>query len=102
MTEVYSRTKKNTDPWVTLIGSSILITLFLFFIDEGYYNFKWMASIGNWIPFFIYSLLIFVGQLFVYAVLLNKYQGRGKVQLSVFGGTALGILFAITVIFTNW
>ena len=44
--------------WVSLI-----LTLFLFFIDEGYYDFRWMKDLGNWFVFVIYV----VG---IYAVLL--------------------------------
>jgi len=85
-----------------LIASSVLITMFLFFIDEGYYNFKWMLSIGNWIAFLVYFVAIFYGQLFFSTLLLKKYHGPGKTLLSVLGGTIIGILFVIGVIFTNW
>lgn len=39
--------------------ASLSITMFLFFIDEGYYDFRWMKRVGNWIPFVIYLSLIF-------------------------------------------
>ena len=41
----------------------MILTLFLFFIDEGYYDFRWMKDLGNWFVFVIYV----VG---IYAVLL--------------------------------
>ncbi len=42
---------------------SILITLFLCYIDEGYYNFKWMLNFGNWVAFFVYASVIYLAQL---------------------------------------
>jgi hypothetical protein len=29
--------------------SAFLVTMFFFYIDEGYYDFRWMKSAGNWI-----------------------------------------------------
>lgn len=34
--------------------NAFVIVQFLFFIDEGYNDFRWMKEIGNWIVFFIY------------------------------------------------
>jgi len=36
-----------------LILLSIIITLFICYVDEGYYNFKWMLDWENWISFII-------------------------------------------------
>jgi hypothetical protein len=33
---------------------AFIICQFLFFIDEGYYDFRWMKSVGNWIVFVVY------------------------------------------------
>lgn len=35
------------------------LTLFLFYIDEGYYNFKWMLNAGSWGIYFIYVVVLF-------------------------------------------
>lgn len=45
------------------LAISIAVTLFLFFIDEGYYNFNWMADVGNWVAFLIYVVLLLIPQL---------------------------------------
>ena len=37
--------------YLLLAFSSILVTMFLFFIDEGYYDFRWMRDGGNWLIF---------------------------------------------------
>lgn len=38
---------------------AVIITLFLFYIDEGYYNFNWMLDFGNWFVFVIYVSVLF-------------------------------------------
>jgi len=35
------------------------LTLFLFYIDEGYYNFKWMLDAGSWVVYFLYVVVLF-------------------------------------------
>ncbi len=42
---------------------AVTITSILFYIDEGFYNFKWMLNVGNWIAFFIYTAGIYLLQL---------------------------------------
>ncbi|MEX0965856.1 MAG: hypothetical protein WD077_01350 [Bacteroidia bacterium] len=92
--------KKNRSVILLLI-SALLITNFLFFIDEGYYDFRWMKRLGNWIPFVVYAGAIFLAQLGIYHLILNRYKGRGKTVLSILGGATLGIIFVISLIFTN-
>ncbi len=50
---------------MTPLAIGVAITLLLFYIDEGYYSFKWMLSIGNWVIFCVYAGIIFAGQLLV-------------------------------------
>jgi len=38
---------------------ALVITLFLFYIDEGFYDFRWMQNIGNWIVFLFYIAAIY-------------------------------------------
>lgn len=87
--------------WNVFAVSSILITLFLFFIDEGYYNFNWMANIGNWIAFLIYVVPVFLFQLLIYAVALRRYPGRGKIWMSIVFGTAMALMLVIGIILAN-
>jgi hypothetical protein len=37
-----------------MIVISVLTTLYLFYIDEGYYSFAWMKEPGSWFIFLIY------------------------------------------------
>ena len=53
--------------------TSIVLVLFLFFIDEGYYNFNWMKSFGSWIVFTIYAVVLFFGQYLTHSI-IKKYD----------------------------
>ncbi|HAD97749.1 MAG TPA: hypothetical protein DCG19_10110 [Cryomorphaceae bacterium] len=84
--------------YLLLAFSSILVTMFLFFIDEGYYDFRWMRDGGNWLIFMIYAGLIYLGQRLVYYLIQRYYQGRAKMVLSVLGGSALGVSLVVTIL----
>lgn len=42
------------------LSFSVLLTLFLAYTDEGYYNFDWMQSLENWIAFVLYVVVIYL------------------------------------------
>lgn len=75
---------------------AITVTSMLFYIDEGFYNFKWMLNIGNWIAFIIYIAAIYILQL-IFVLPLYKLAPRfiidsGKIFL------ALTIVFHLLLI----
>lgn len=98
MGEISLKTEKRKKGILTFAISSILITMFLFLIDEGFYNFKWMADPGNWVAFIIYSVPMFLIQLGIYNLALNHYRGPGKSFISVTAGTALSLLLVISIL----
>jgi len=61
-------------PVITTFG----IVVFLFFIDEGYYNMKWMLDGGAWVVFFIYYIILFPIQLGISEWILRKVKGPKK------------------------
>lgn len=69
--------------------TSLIICFFLAYIDEGYYDFRWMKNIGNWIAITIYVSVLFTLQLVCYHVFFRKLKRRGKTSLSVLGGCVL-------------
>lgn len=85
----------------TALSISLFITLFLFFIDEGYYSFKWMQNAGNWIVFFIYIILLFTGQVIVNALLFRKNTTSSINIFKHIFGVAVGFLF-IYALFGPW
>jgi hypothetical protein len=98
-TQANSEITANRNHLAVLFTSSVLITFLLFFVDEGYYDFRWMTNIGSWIPFIVYLTAIFSGQWLFSALLLKKYRGPGKLLLSILGGATIGILVVIFGVF---
>lgn len=77
---------------------AVTITSILFYIDEGFYNFKWMLNVGNWIVFFIYTVgiyllqLIFILPFFKFAPLFIADSGK------IFLGMAI-LLHLLVIVF---
>lgn len=78
---------------------SFLITTFLFYIDEGYYNFKWVLDPGNLFVFVIYFSGLLFGQLFVSVIILRKLFGTTKHVINGLVGIPLGIVFTLFMLF---
>jgi hypothetical protein len=96
MTTATLPAKTKTNEALILLVSAIAIAFALFFIDEGYYDFRWMKNPGNWIAFTAYVLMLFVGQLVVLKLFLRAYKGFGRLPISIVGGTVL----VLTIVFT--
>lgn len=66
------------------ISVAIIFTFLLFYIDEGYYDFRWMKEWGNWIVF-----LLYVGVMYVFQEIFFKLT-KQKIGAIIFGvSTAL-------------
>ncbi|MBP6183928.1 MAG: hypothetical protein KA479_03245 [Saprospiraceae bacterium] len=83
------------------IGIPFVLTLFLFFIDEGYYSFEWMQDPGNWVPFFIYWGSMILGEFLVHSLLPATVQGTRRLALIIVLGIPIG-LFALFFLFMGW
>ena len=56
---------------------SIIFTLFLFYIDEGYYDLTSFKSLGNWIifiPYVVVIYLLFTGVTAICKLILKQIQ----------------------------
>ena len=82
-----------------LMISSILITRFLVFIDQGSYSFKSMGSIDTWIFMIFYGLPIFLGQLLIFNIALKEYKGVIKILVSILWGAILGVMVVFGLIY---
>jgi hypothetical protein len=78
-----------------LFSIALVISLFLGFIDEGYYNFNFLEDSGNIIALLIYSVFIFSCMYLVYGLFFRKVQFKGKLFVSVMLGIVLGIVMAL-------
>ena len=69
--------------WLAPLASTLGILSFFFFIDEGYYDFRWMADPGNWLVFFIYFIILYPVQLGISELLFKRITGRRKLACMV-------------------
>jgi hypothetical protein len=60
---------------ITPFAVSILIVMYLFFIDDGSYSFEWMLKPWNYYPFAVYVAGFMLGQLIVASFLFGKLNG---------------------------
>ena len=74
---------------------AVAITLFLFYIDEGYYNFKWTQSLANWIWFVFYSGGLFTGQVLVRFLFFRNFTGWPYTMMTSVLGSMIGLAMVI-------
>lgn len=86
-------------PVYLFLKISVLLTGFLFFLDEGYYNFEWMKNWGNWIVFLIYSLVIFSSITIVFYFFRTWFNIKNSKLIGLTLGAFVGLLLLFTVIF---
>lgn len=55
--------------------ATVVMVMFLFYIDEGYYDFRWMRNAGNWLMFVVYLAFVFPMQ-WLLAGMLGRLAGR--------------------------
>lgn len=79
-----------------VFGSAFILTMFLFFIDEGYYDFRWMMEGFNWIIFFIYFIMLSFSQILILKM-TPRIPFSYKKMIGVF---LIGSAFALWIAFT--
>ena len=83
-------------PYAILVVCAIIITLTISFLDEGYYSFSWMKNPGDWIAFFMYSVILFSLEYLIYFILIELLGSKSKTALSLSVG--IGIILLILLI----
>lgn len=71
------------------------INQFLFLIDEGYNDLRWMKSARNWIVFTIYMAFLLAFMLLADLFVLRFYKGKGQILI----GSLSGVLLLLAVVF---
>ncbi len=97
MTQVNSNPLAQMDATKLLVLSSVFITLFIAFIDEGNYNFNWVYDLGSWVALLIYTSVIFFIQFLVFKIFLKKYQMIGKIISGVLIVTIIVLMITFGV-----
>lgn len=83
------------------ITSAIILTFCLFFIDEGYYDLRWMKSSYNWLIFSLFVGGFFLGQAFIAAFLLKNTTGIKKKALVTVLGLPLGVVLIMILMYST-
>jgi len=79
--------------------SSLLIVGYLFYIDEGNYNFDWLTHGGSLLIYLLYVLVVFAGQVVVSEVFLKSAKSFGRFIWSILLGPFLGATAIMFVLF---
>jgi hypothetical protein len=86
-------------PDLIALPVAILVSMFLFYIDEGNYNFNYLTEIGNLIVLVVYITGIWVGQLLVHVLLFKNSRPLDRVIYNALLGVPLGIALTIGLFF---
>jgi hypothetical protein len=81
------------------IAAALLTTLFLFYIDEGYNDFRWMKEPGNWFAFIIYGGSFILGEYLVHRFVADELAPVPRTIVTVVLGLPLGLIIALAAIF---
>jgi hypothetical protein len=93
MPQIHGLSQRRSEDLLTPFMAALLIVLFLFFIDEGYYDFRWMKEWGNWFVFGIYLVIFFPIQWLISHFVFRKLNGWRKILAMVALGIPATVLF---------
>lgn len=85
----------------TFTTAALVVTLFLFFIDEGNYSFSGLTDWGNLLALAFYFLAMIIGQSVLHMLLRPRLPESQALRLSLFFGTFTGAV-AMAIIFYLW
>jgi hypothetical protein len=88
----HSKTSLPLNPTLINMLSAFALIAFLFFIDEGHYNFQWTKDGWVWLLFFVYSGAAMAGQIITADLILNNYRGKRKTLYTNLIGLPLGLI----------
>jgi hypothetical protein len=74
--------------------SSLLIVLILSYVDEGYYDFRWMRDPGSWVAFGLLITIFFAMTALIYNFVLGSLKGSLKTVIML-GVITPGIILLI-------
>ena len=76
-----------------------LISQFLMWMDEGYYDFRWMAEGWNWVIYFVYTTIIFGCAAGCFRIAFRNIQRR---TLAVVASVFIGFFAMTLLLLTLW
>lgn len=81
--------------WTYLLGTALLVTLTLYFIDEGRYSLEGLNTTGNLVAMSFYFIGLVVGLFTVSALFERRAPGPTRTALVLGLGTLLGFVFGL-------
>ena len=84
--------------WAVLIGTAIVVPLFLYYIDEGRYSLEGLFTVGNGIAMGIYLTGMALGLLLMARLFAKRKPGPLRTALVLSLGSMAGLLFALLLI----
>jgi ABC-type iron transport system FetAB permease component len=78
--------------------TAVALTLFLSYIDEGFYNLNWMLEWDNWLAFVIYVALFWTFQTLLSKLSKRTTKGTLQTWLSTFSGTILALILVVFIV----
>ena len=94
----FTLTKKQSFRPIIFI-SPLVVAMLLFFIDEGYYDFRWMGEPGNWLAFSIYYSCFLITHYLAFRFLKDKYRGAELRWLVCGIGIPTGLILVLGLFF---
>jgi hypothetical protein len=94
MSQTQTLQVRKTEDLISPLIAAFLIVMFLFYIDEGYNDFRWMKDPGNWFVFVIYMIIFFPVQWVISHFVFGKLIGWKKIVAMV----GISIPLSLTVL----
>lgn len=88
-----TRKRKSVD--LLFIGVPFLIIFILCFMDEGYYDFRWMQEPGNWVVFALYWMAMVFAEFLVSLFLPRSWSTTRKMCIICGVGIPLGFVLIL-------
>lgn len=84
--------------WSLLLGTALIVTFFLYFIDEGRYSLEGLFTAGNMIAMGIYLIGLVLGLLLTAQLFAKRQAGPLRTALVLSTGTIIGIVIGLGLI----
>ena len=84
--------------WALLLGTALLVTLFLYFIDEGRYSLGGLFTMGNVIAMGVYLLGLAGGLFLVSGLFAKRHPSPARTLVVLILGTVVGFALGLLLI----
>lgn len=81
--------------WSLLFVTALVVTVFLYFIDEGRYSLEGLLTVGNGIAMGIYLLGLLLGLAFMAQLFAKRHPSPVRTVLVLSLGTVVGFVFGL-------